>query len=274
MPPRASRSEITLDDGRRLVYTDFGGSGRPLIALHGHFSEGAAFEDLAQRLAPDWHVFAPDQRGHGDSDRASTYTRDGYIQDLAALISHLTVAPVVVLGHSMGGVNAVALAARRPALVSAFIAVEISTRDPGQMGLDILDQIGQLPYTASNPGDLIAAAGPFGAMIRPFLRRVPANGGEEETLWRLPFHPADTVASEVLLRTDHWEDWMSSQTPALLVRGRQSPVLSDDLAQTMIRRRPAPTSYAELDTDHFVHLNDPEGFGHEVGAFLRSLPGV
>ncbi|MGW5126199.1 alpha/beta fold hydrolase [Streptomyces sp. NPDC004069] len=70
----ATRSALTVD-GRTLSYVDFGGPGRPLLALHGHMSEGMSYADFAARLAPDWRVIAPDQRGHGDSDRAADYSR-------------------------------------------------------------------------------------------------------------------------------------------------------------------------------------------------------
>jgi hypothetical protein len=81
----AKRSALTID-GRTLSYVDFGGPGRrPLLALHGHMSEGMSYADLAARLAPDWRVIAPDQRGHGNSDRAAEYSREGYLADLEAL---------------------------------------------------------------------------------------------------------------------------------------------------------------------------------------------
>ncbi len=78
-----TRAELVID-GRRLSYVDFGGHGRPLLALHGHLSEGASFAALAAEPAPDWRVIAPDQRGHGESDRAADYSRDGYIADAVA----------------------------------------------------------------------------------------------------------------------------------------------------------------------------------------------
>ncbi|WP_258055868.1 alpha/beta fold hydrolase [Streptomyces sp. Ru62] len=48
----AQRSALTID-GRTLSYVDFGGPGRPLLALHGHMSEGMSYAGLAARLAPD-----------------------------------------------------------------------------------------------------------------------------------------------------------------------------------------------------------------------------
>ncbi|WP_407658396.1 alpha/beta fold hydrolase [Kitasatospora acidiphila] len=97
----AIRAELTID-GRRLSYLDFGGTGRPLVALHGHLSEGAVFTHLAQAVGPEWRVIAPDQRGQGESDRADDYSRDGYLGDLLALLDHLGLDRVVLLGHSLG----------------------------------------------------------------------------------------------------------------------------------------------------------------------------
>ena len=60
------RAELDLN-GRRLSYLDFGGTGQPLLALHGHLDQGLMWSGLAAALAPGWRVIAPDQRGHGDS---------------------------------------------------------------------------------------------------------------------------------------------------------------------------------------------------------------
>ncbi|MFJ9179275.1 alpha/beta fold hydrolase [Streptomyces sp. NPDC102360] len=113
-PTSAQRSTLTIE-GRTLSYMDFGGPGRPLIALHGHMSEGASFADLAARLAPAWRFMAPDQRGHGASDRAPDYSRAGYIADLEALMDHLGLDQAALLGHSLGAINAYQFAARHPA---------------------------------------------------------------------------------------------------------------------------------------------------------------
>lgn len=270
MLSQGSRNEITLGDGRQLSYRDFDGPGRVLLALHGHFSEGVVYSDLAERLGSEWRVVAPDQRGHGDSDRAPSYTREGYVEDLKALVEHLDVGPVVAVGHSMGGINAIALAARYPELVSALVAIEATVDDPGPIGLDLLHLIERFPYTAEDPDELIAAAGPLGPTVAPFLRPIRVNGSK--TLWRLPFHPGDTVASELLLRTDHWDDWTSSRVPGLLIRGQRSPILSDSLARAMVARREGPTVYAEIDTDHFVHTNAPGPFARTVADFLQTIP--
>jgi Alpha/beta hydrolase family len=96
------RAELDLN-GRRLSYLDFGGTGQPLLALHGHLDQGLVWSGLATALAPDWRVIAPDQRGHGESDRAADYSRDGYLADVPALLGQLNPGPVVALGHSPTG---------------------------------------------------------------------------------------------------------------------------------------------------------------------------
>ena len=111
--------------GRRLSYLDFGGSGTPLLALHGHYNEASAFAPLAEALAPRWRVIALDQRGHGASDRAESYERDDYVADVAAFRRHLGIGPVAVLGHSVGGVNAYQYAGRHADRVTALIVEDI-----------------------------------------------------------------------------------------------------------------------------------------------------
>ncbi|MEV4947895.1 alpha/beta fold hydrolase [Streptomyces sp. NPDC053755] len=70
-------------------------------------------------------MIALDQRGHGESDRAADYERSGHVGDITALLDHLGVAEVALLGHSLGGVNAYQFAARRPERVTALIVEDI-----------------------------------------------------------------------------------------------------------------------------------------------------
>jgi esterase len=107
--------------GRDLVYFDAGGDGDGLLALHGHFGRARTFDQLAAALSSEWRVVALEQRGHGLSSPADDYDRAGYVADAAHAVETLGLAPTVVLGHSLGGINAYQLAARRPDLVRAVI---------------------------------------------------------------------------------------------------------------------------------------------------------
>src|SRR5215469_14435958 len=76
-------------------WLDAGGKGSVLIALHAHWMEAVTFHRLATDLAPGWRVVALDQRGHGHSSHAATYTRQDYLGDLEAFYAELQVnAPV------------------------------------------------------------------------------------------------------------------------------------------------------------------------------------
>lgn len=249
-------------DGRKLSYLDFGGTGRVVVALHGHMSDGASFAGLAERLGAGWRVIALDQRGHGDSDRAVEYTRAGYVADIGALLDHLKLDSVVLVGHSLGGINAYQFAARHPERVTAFVDAD----GPVSLGLDghnPLQFIEQLPYEAPTRTELVDALGPMAAHFGALVRE-RADGS-----WSLPFHPSDIVASENLVHGDHWADWTASSSPALLIRAAHG-VIPREQAEAMVARRPG-TRMVELDTDHFVYAADPDGFAEAVEEFLDGL---
>jgi pimeloyl-ACP methyl ester carboxylesterase len=257
----ATRSELTIN-GRRLSYLDFGGTGRPLLALHGHLSEGAVFAPLAQALGSEWRVIAPDQRGQGESERAEEYSREGYLGDVAALLDHLGLEQVVLLGHSLGGINAYQFAARHPERVAAFVNVE----GPVALGLDGSHPLAfllQLPYRADTRDALIEALGPAAPYFADRLRE-QADGG-----WRLPFHPQDMYESEELVHGDHWADWTAGSCPALLVHGTRG-VLPAEQVTAMAERRPG-TMVVELDADHLIPTTAADAMAAAVREFLSSL---
>ncbi len=257
------RHELKIDD-RTLSYLDFGGTGRPMLALHGGLSEAASYTGLATALRDEWRVIAPDQRGHGDSDRTPAYDREGYVGDAVALLEHLDLGgPVPVLGFSLGGTNAYHLAAARPDLVSALIIVDSPVEVVRKDGPDFWAFLHDLPYTAPTREELITALGPMGPTYAPALR-------PEGSAWRLPFHPQDTLATLAGAYGDRWDVWLASDCPALLIHGLRSEALSLEQADAMVSRRPG-TSYTALDTEHFVPFQDPEGFTKAVHTFLSTL---
>jgi pimeloyl-ACP methyl ester carboxylesterase len=101
-------------------------------------------------------------------------------------------------------------------------------------------------------------------MFADALRQLP-NG-----TWRLPFHPQDMIDSEAQNEGDHWDDWVASDCPALLLYGERSPVVSAAQARAMVERRPG-TRAAAFDADHFLHTDQPEAFAAAVRAFLDEL---
>ncbi|MET9295109.1 alpha/beta hydrolase [Streptomyces sp. NPDC003077] len=263
--PTPERRELSLD-GRCLSYLDFGGVGRPLLAVHGHFLDGSCFTDLARELAPEWRVIAPDQRGHGASDRAADYSREGYVADLVALLDHLGLSSVVVLGHSMGGKNTYQLAARHPERVSAFVCVDDAVAIPLDAPNGCAFSLAW-PLSAPTREAMLDALGFAAPLLGDGLREIRGGG------WGLPFVPEDMVASDEAVHGDYWADWLGSTCPALLVHGLRSQVLATEMAREMAARRPR-TRLVELDTDHFIPQHDPKGFAAAVREFLDGLPGT
>ncbi|WP_064447556.1 alpha/beta fold hydrolase [Micromonospora sp. NBRC 110037] len=243
-------------ESRRLSYLDFGGSGAPLLALHGHYNEASAFAPLAQALAPHWRVIALDQRGHGASDRAESYERDDYISDVAAFHRHLKVGPAAVLGHSLGGVNAYQYAGRYPDRVTALIV-----EDAGAVVDVDWSFTTSLPRHAPTRDALAAALG----AATPYLE---CSFRQSDDGWGFSFDIDDTVASQKALSGDHWKDWVSVSCPTLLIRGTRSDELTAGHAREMIARRAGHARLAELPAGHVVHHDAQTQFAATVRAFL------
>jgi esterase len=243
-------------DGLKLSYLDSGGVGETLIALHSHWMEGRTFASLAAALAPGRRVIALDQRGHGYSDHAPTYTREDYLGDLDALFAHLEISSSVLLGNSLGGVNAYQFAARHPDYVRALIVEDI--------GAVINDDTSfALPWSGvfKTRQDLEERIGP---RFFPYLKdSVRSVAGE----WRLAFEPRDMVQSQTYVNGDHWADWLASTCPALLIRGQDSRVTKQEHLEEMAERRP-DTRLRVLQGGHVVHFDNPDRFNAAVLEFL------
>jgi pimeloyl-ACP methyl ester carboxylesterase len=247
-------------NGLNLSYLDSGGNGQALIALHAHWMQGQTLAPLAEVLAPEWRVIALDQRGHGDSDHALTYSRSDYIDDLLGLVDHLGLEKAVLLGNSLGGVNAYQFAARYPDRVRALIIEDI-----GAVIADDTSFAFAWSGIFKTRGDLEERIGPrFLPYLRDSIRSVPAG-------WHLAFDPCELAASQESVNGNHWRDWLSTDCPALLLRGQQSRVTTQQHMEEMAIRRPH-TLLRNLEGGHVLHFDNPAGFAAAVMEFLASLP--
>ncbi len=114
-------SRIYFSQRLRLHYVDWGNPGAPpLLLVHGGRDHCRNWDWVAGALRRDWHVLAPDLRGHGDSQWSpdGNYTIAGYVYDLAQLIHQQELAPVTIIAHSLGGVIALRYAGIYPGLAS------------------------------------------------------------------------------------------------------------------------------------------------------------
>jgi len=120
-------SRIFFSQRTRLHYVDWGNpDAPPLILLHGGRDHCRNWDWVAQALRDEYHVIAPDLRGHGDSAWSMTgnYTMAGYIYDLAQLIHQQALAPVSLIAHSLGGNIALRYAGIYPENLHRLVAIE------------------------------------------------------------------------------------------------------------------------------------------------------
>ncbi len=111
----------------RLHYVDWGHRDKPpLLLVHGGRDHCRNWDWVAEAVADDWHVIAPDLRGHGDSQWSTdgSYTIAGYVYDLAQLVHQQRLAPVTIVGHSLGGNVALRYAGIYPETVARIVAIE------------------------------------------------------------------------------------------------------------------------------------------------------
>jgi pimeloyl-ACP methyl ester carboxylesterase len=114
--------ELQSDD-LTLHYEDDGDAGAPpVLVLHGITQSTATWGWLVPHLAPDHRVVRLDFRGHGRSGRTpGAYQFGGYVADAEAICEQVLRRPAVIVGHSLGGGTAAALAQRRPDLVRGVV---------------------------------------------------------------------------------------------------------------------------------------------------------
>ncbi len=120
-------SRFFFSQGLRLHYVDWGNpEAPPLLLVHGGQDHCRNWDWVANDLAKDWHIIAPDLRGHGDSDWSpgGAYVMSNYIQDLVQLIHQQKLAPVSIVAHSMGGNIALRTSGIYPELVKQIVAIE------------------------------------------------------------------------------------------------------------------------------------------------------
>ena len=111
----------------RLHYVDWGNADAPpLILQHGGRDHCRSWDWVAEELRHDWHVIAPDLRGHGDSAWSpdGDYTMFAYVYDFAQLVQSLGYDRVSIISHSLGGNIATRYTGLYPDKVTTLINIE------------------------------------------------------------------------------------------------------------------------------------------------------
>jgi len=111
----------------RLHYVDWGNEGAPpLLLVHGNRDHCRNWDWLARALRDDYHILAPDLRGHGDSEwvQGSNYAMIDYVYDIAQLLHQKQLFPVRIIGHSLGGNISLQYAGLYPEKIDKVVSIE------------------------------------------------------------------------------------------------------------------------------------------------------
>jgi len=120
-------SHIYFSQRLRLHYVDWGNEDAPpMLLVHGGRDHCRNWDWVAEALCDDYHIIAPDLRGHGDSQWmiGGGYNHVDYVYDIAQLLHQTKMNPVTIISHSLGGSIALMYAGLFPETVSKLISIE------------------------------------------------------------------------------------------------------------------------------------------------------
>lgn len=245
---------------------DYGGRREPdILLLHGLAGRGREWASTAEWLSAYGRVIALDQRGHGDSrDGVRDLSRAAYIQDVITTIEQHLSPPVVLVGQSMGGLNAFLATARRPDLVRLLVVVEATPESDPSAPEHVRDWLSTWPM----PFPSRAAAQTFFGGENLYARTFAASLDEAPDGFRPAFDVAHMVrAMADVATTSYWADWAAIQCPTLLVGGETSFV-SQALLRRMAQDNPVSRYTCIPGARHDVHLETPAEWRRTLGDFL------
>ena len=265
MPGEGFRERDVTANGLRLHLLEGPDGGRPpLLLVHGIYDRWETWETVLPALVADYHVVAPDLRGHARSDwPARGYRLVDYAADAVGVLDALGIARADVVGHSLGALIAATLAAEAPQRVRAVVLedppAELSDASRGRMAALLAAK--RLPegetyaalcraYPARTEADLRRMTGWLrGTADGPFVALIERLDGATEL-----YPTLERIAAPVLvLQAD----------PA------REAALSDAAAARCLAALRHGALERFPDTGHGIHVERPEPFVSAVLPFLR-----
>jgi pimeloyl-ACP methyl ester carboxylesterase len=187
-------------------------------------------------------------------------TRADHVRDALTLVRHLGLAPVTLIGQSLGGHTAMLLASAHPDAVEALVMIEAG---PAGGEPDLPDVIGRWLDSWPTPFNSRAQAGQF------LGHEAWARGLEERADGLHPrFDRATIVDTTAELATHtYWSEWSGVRCPTLVVRGTSGTMRATEAAD-MLRHRPTTRLAVVEGAGHDVHLDRPEQLHTVIASFL------
>jgi pimeloyl-ACP methyl ester carboxylesterase len=255
-------------DGTSLFYEKKGSGDPALVFVHGWTCDHTHFVPQVEHFSADHTTVVVDLRGHGQSEAIGPFNIEAYSDDVAWLCRALDLDGPVVIGHSMGGMIAVQLAASYPETVRAVVALD----SPFVPSAGLQDTVEPLITAMDGPGHFEArremAAFTIGPFAAPELR---------DTLVATMCAPERNVAVEAFASVVEWDGakvLCGVTVPVLTITaGTGGPDGPTD-ASRLLGECPRLLTGATVGAGHFIQLEVPDQVNAMLERFLDLLPGL
>ena len=256
---------IALKTGVRLQYVEQGSkAGVPVIFLHGLGDSWHSFETVLSHLPGHMHAFALSQRGHGDSERpAEGYTPKHFADDVFAFVTEKQLGPVVIVGHSMGGVIAQRFALDYPGLTKALVIIGSDAavaKNPGlpefyEVAMKLQDPIDKTFMTEFQRGCLAKPidSSYFDLLVAESLK-VPVKVFQ--------------AALKGLIDADFTEELKKMQQPTLVFWGTMDAFFAKEGQKKLAANIARHTSLHYDGGGHSLHWEEPKSFASDLLKFI------
>lgn len=253
-----------------------------IVFIHGLMAFSANWRKIASRLQSDFQCLIYDQRGHGRSFKpVSDYSPEVFAEDLNKITDELGWDHFYLVGHSMGGRNAMVFADMYPHKVKKLVIEDIGPEIDPQSYLYYENMLNRVPTPFKSKEDIKAyfrddfeknfKAKENIAVLSTFLQAnielVPEGSGKELYDWRFSKEAVFQIVKEGHTQ-DRWKEVKNFTMPVLLVRGENSHVLSSDVYEKMLKANPNIQGLEIKNAGHWVHFEKYEEFTAALREFL------
>lgn len=275
--PAGCRIEI---EGRTLHYLDWGPADAPtIVLLHGGGQSAHTWDACCLLLARRYRCLALDQRGHGDSDWSAdgAYSFDDHARDVEGFIQGLRLHEPLLVGMSMGGINATAYATRQAGTLRGLVSVDVGPDVRFEAVDRLMRGLGAYRFFTS-PEDAATRLSELGARRpRALLEATLAQNlrQDDDLRWTWKYDPrtlSERTAAEILdPRQALWARLGAITCPALVIRGAESEIFAPADAERFKRALPRGSCVTVPSARHSVQTDNPKGLVAAIEAFDASL---
>lgn len=261
---------VTLANSLEVAYADEG-AGTPVLLLHGYCGSRHYWDDVLPLLSAKFRIIAPDCRGHGETQATNgAYPMEQLAEDAVGLLDALGIAQAYVLGHSMGGYTALAVAEKHPGRLLGVGLIHSTTfpdDENGKAGRDAVARRVALEGVKGHIDDLIPK------LFAPAHRTTMKAKLERAIVIGYGTSPFGAIgaAQGMKERPDRRSVLETLDAPVLLMAGEHDGVIAPE------KRFPVSganvTSVLLSGAGHMSMMEAPEACANAISAFVEASEG-